>query len=38
MDGTLMRETGESFSLLILSRVVMGVWVVLGLLAIHLLG
>jgi hypothetical protein len=38
MDETLMKETGQSVSLLIMSGVVMGAWVGLGLLAIHLLG
>ena len=38
MDETLMKETRQSVSLLIMSGVVMGAWVGLGLLAIHLLG
>lgn len=38
MNGTLMREMGQSFSLLILSGAVMGAWVGLGLLMVHLLG
>ena len=38
MNETLMKEVGQSFSLLILSGVVMGAWVGLGLLMVHLLG
>jgi len=38
MDGSLFKEVGQSFSLLILSGAVMGAWVGLGLLMVHLLG
>jgi hypothetical protein len=38
MNGALLKEVGESFSLLLLSAGVMGLWVGLGLLMVNLLG
>jgi hypothetical protein len=38
MDQRLLKEVGESFSLLLLSAAVMGLWVGLGLLVVGVLG
>jgi hypothetical protein len=38
MNQTLLKEVGESFSLLLMSAGVMGMWVGLGLLMVNLLG
>lgn len=38
MDRMLLKEVGESFSLLLLSAGVLSVWVGLGLLMVHVLG
>lgn len=38
MNETLFKEVGQSFSLLGLMGLVMGAWVGLGLLMVHLLG
>lgn len=38
MNETLLKEAGESFGLFALSGAVMGTWLGLGLLMIHLLG
>jgi len=38
VKGTLLKEVGESFSLIALSALTLGLWTGVGLLMVHLLG